>query len=493
MIETILSISQIIIGLLFFLFLPGYFAVKLFFNSLKIDKQYLLSVIFSIMIGLVIGVFFGYDRAQALRTGGFTPENIWVGELMVTAGLALFLAIRRIIKKQKLLKARKRKRSHKKRANLRKNKMASIKEHFQKFKENKGLYQFLVRSAILFGSLFVLYTLIFLWIRHMPFFIDHLRVDDGFSLSWLTGLRKTDFLNAGLFAVIGFIIWNRTKLMNLKAYVRNNTQTIIFAILSILFFVLHYVHKYWIGQNLVTAQELSGLMILLKYVLLFLFGLFAAFATYGKEFISYFFKKYYLSLLIFVGIGTTYFFLIQWFQLIWYQLSYFVSISIKGLLELTFNNVYFLAGSEGIGGPRLGANGFRVAISNECSGVDSLLLFLSLYSLLFILDYKRMHIKRMWALFIPGLIMTVAYNILRIYLLMLVGIFIDPKFAVDTFHTNIGWILFLVFFMIYWHFGSKWVYKKKKPEPVSKKVTKKSSKKSVKKTTKKSSSTGRKK
>ena len=70
---------------------------------------------------------------------------------------------------------------------------------------------------------------------------------------------------------------------------------------------------------------------------------------------------------------------------------------------------------------------------------------------------------------------------------MLVGIYIDPQFAVDTFHTNIGWMLFLVFFIIYWHFGSQWVYKKKPEELASsKKGSKKSSKKksSTKKTTK---------
>ena len=69
-----------------------------------------------------------------------------------------------------------------------------------------------------------------------------------------------------------------------------------------------------------------------------------------------------------------------------------------------------------------------------------------------------MHVKRMWALFIPGVIMAVTYNILRIYSLMLVGIYIDPVFAVDTFHSNIGWMLFLGFFMIYWHFGSDVTY-----------------------------------
>lgn len=325
--------------------------------------------------------------------------------------------------------------------------------------------------------------LIFLWVRHLPFFVEYLRVDESFYLSWLTGLRRTDFLNAGLFAVIGFVIWNRTTLTHLQPTQRHINETIIFSLLSLLFFVLHYVHKFWIGQNLELAQGLPGLMIFIKYACILLFLLFGAIAVYTREFLKVFVARYYKSMLIFVTVGLVYFFLIQWFQLIWFQLSYFVSLALKNMLGWTFDQVYFYPGNEAIGGPRLGVEGFRVAISNECSGIDSLLLFLSLYSLLFILDYKRMHVKRMWALFIPGIIMTVAYNILRIYLLMLVGIFIDPQFAVDTFHTNIGWMLFLVFFIIYWNYGSKWVYKKKE-EMVKEPNTKKTTKKNIAKTSK---------
>lgn len=339
--------------------------------------------------------------------------------------------------------------------------MANFKEQFQQFKENKGLYQFALRSLIFFGSIFLIYFAIFLWARHLPFFVQYLRIDDGFYISWLTGLRKTDFLNAGLFAAIGFVVWNRRSLSSVAPTLRNMKQTIIFGVLSLLSFVLHYVHKYWIGQNLELATSMQGFMTFIKYGLLVLFVVFAAIAVYTPAFLKSFWKQYKKTILVFLGVGVAYFFLIQWFQLIWYQLSYFVSVAIRNLLELSFDQVYYYPGNEAIGGPRLGVGTFRVAISNECSGIDSLLLFLSLYSLLFILDYKRMHVKRMWLLFIPGIIMTVAYNILRIYLLMLVGIHIDPQFAVDTFHTNIGWMLFLVFFIIYWHFGSKWVYKKK--------------------------------
>lgn len=97
MIDTILSIAQIIFGLFFFLYLPGSFVVEIFFSKLKQLEKILLSSLLSIMIGMSIGVFFGYDRAQAIQFGGFTGDNIWVAELLLTALLAFILILKRNI------------------------------------------------------------------------------------------------------------------------------------------------------------------------------------------------------------------------------------------------------------------------------------------------------------------------------------------------------------------------------------------------------------
>lgn len=110
MIETILSYIQVFFGLVFFFYLPGYFLVKIFFNSSKQEEKIILSILFSIVIGMSIGVFFGYDRAQALRTGGFTADNLWVAELLLTALLVFTLALKNIIKRHPYYLARKKRR-----------------------------------------------------------------------------------------------------------------------------------------------------------------------------------------------------------------------------------------------------------------------------------------------------------------------------------------------------------------------------------------------
>lgn len=336
----------------------------------------------------------------------------------------------------------------------------NIAKTFKDLKAQKGLYQFIIRSIFFFGIILAVYLAIFLWGRYWPFFIQYLKIGDDFYIPWLTGLQKTDFLDAVAFAIIAFCIWNRDAIRKFKPTTRHVIETVSFAILAIVSFSAHYLLKFWVTQNLALATNHAIAITILKYLLLVMFVIFTATACYTASFLNQFFRKLWKPIGAFALVGLFYFFLIQVFQVIWYSLSYFVSQAVRFLLSLTFSSVYFSPGSFTTG-PTLGAAGFYVGISDACSGIDSLLLFISLYVLLLALDWKRMHLSRMFILFIPGIIGTIAYNILRIYLLLLVGIFYSPTFAVDTFHTNIGWILFLVFFLIFWNYGSKWVYKKK--------------------------------
>lgn len=97
MIEIILQIAQIIIGLAFFLYLPGYFLTELFLHRLDTYEKIVLSSVFSVMIGMAVAVFFGYDRAQAAWTGGFVADNIWIAELLLTSLFAFILVLQRLI------------------------------------------------------------------------------------------------------------------------------------------------------------------------------------------------------------------------------------------------------------------------------------------------------------------------------------------------------------------------------------------------------------
>lgn len=94
---NMLEISQIIIGLGFFLFIPGYLTTKIFFDKTTKLEKILLSVVFSIMIGIAIGIFFGYNKLQAQLTGGFTFNNIFISEIIITFIIATILYLKRRI------------------------------------------------------------------------------------------------------------------------------------------------------------------------------------------------------------------------------------------------------------------------------------------------------------------------------------------------------------------------------------------------------------
>ncbi|MCK5283681.1 MAG: archaeosortase/exosortase family protein [Nanoarchaeota archaeon] len=327
----------------------------------------------------------------------------------------------------------------------------------KKLIKNKGLFQFLLRTIIFALAIFGAYLFVMLYFRHTMFFLKYLRLPDNFYFDFLSGLRKRDFMNSAMFTGILFLIWNRNILLKLKSYSRDRKQTLIFAGLAVLTQLSHYLFKYWIKIN-----NFEGTLLLTstKYIFNIAFIITAAIAVYNLELFKDLFPKIKKQIPFFALVMAAYFFIIQFFQAVWGVLGNFIARTICFLLNLTLKGVY-LKISPGIS-PKLGYGDFIVGISQECSGIDSLLLFISLFSVLLILDWKRMYKKRAVALFAIGLIGTIAYNILRIYLLMLVGIFYSPEFAVDMFHTNAGWILFLLFFIVFWHFGSKWVYKKEK-------------------------------
>ena len=325
-------------------------------------------------------------------------------------------------------------------------------------KENKGFVQFLLRSIIFFMVLFGFKFFVFLYFRHTLFFKKFLALPGDFYFDFLTGLRARDFLNSALFTLTIFAIWNRNRLLKLKPYKQNIKQSVIFAVLAVITQILHYLFKYSVRINMDALLKYNIVLTLVKYLFNILFIVFLGLAAYNFKFFKDNFNIYKKQIPILGIILVVYFFLIQFFQRIWRVLGNFVAFSVSKLLSLTLADVYLEINAAS--SPKLGANNFIVGISKECSGIDSLLLFLSLYTVILVLDWKRISKKRFFLLLIPGVLGTIFYNLFRVYLLLLVGVYYSPEFAVDMFHSNIGWILFLVFFIVFWHFGSDWVYKK---------------------------------
>lgn len=318
-----------------------------------------------------------------------------------------------------------------------------------------GFRQFLARTIVFFFILFGVQLSIFLFFSKTAFFRKYLVMPNEFYIQFLTGLSKQDFLNSFIFVVVAFLLWRRKDILNFSGYKQNKKQTIIFSVLAVFVLASHYVFKYWVVSNLQLALSYITLITLLKYSFNIAFVVILAFAVYNIKFIKLFLKSFYKDIAFFSVVLFLFYKLIGFFQDSWLFFSTIVGKILYYLFSRVFDDVTFRISPTA--GPILGVGDFRVAISKVCSGIDSLLFFISLFAILVVLNWKEINKKRMAVLFIPGVIGTFILNIIRVFLIIWIGVKISPEFAVDLFHTNAGWILFLGYFIAFWHFGSKWV------------------------------------
>lgn len=90
----------------------------------------------------------------------------------------------------------------------------------------------------------------------------------------------------------------------------------------------------------------------------------------------------------------------------------------------------------------IGAENFHIRIANVCSGIEGIALvtlFVSLYLWLF---RKDLRFPLALILYPIGIATSVAFNILRISLLLFIGLEGNPELAVGGFHSHAGWMMF---------------------------------------------------
>ena len=342
--------------------------------------------------------------------------------------------------------------------------MKKTSKSFGDYFKDPVVKSFGIKSVIFIGIIFLLRTFL-LYFSYTEFFRSHFGVSAVYRLPFLTGLNFGRFLNAIIFtAVIGVLLLSR-KIQLLKYKKQSKRELIEFLILFIAYFCLYYIYLYWL-KGVVPSQGMIPVYMIIRYLLQLTYLAFLAIAIFGCDFLVQFVRKFYKEILILITVLVSYSFLILIFENLWFLLSSLVTRIVGFFLGLTEGPISMDFSDST--GPRLQARDFRVGISSACSGIDSLQLFISIYAFLFFMDWKILNKKRMAFLFLPGLLGTFLYNNIRIYLLMLVALYIDRNFAINTFHTNAGWIFFLVFFFIFWHFGSSWVYEKEKKDDIPK-------------------------
>ncbi len=337
-------------------------------------------------------------------------------------------------------------------------------EKIKRIFRNKGFNELIIKGVIFLAIILLTLKFVDIFLVDSWVFQNYLDIPDSFQIG--KGVISISITNALIFGVVVFLILTFKQLLKLKKFDFNIKQ-LWFVIPAAFFFLLHYYLKFLISQNLDFFSQAPLFWAIIKVFIQLLFATALFLAVFGLKFTKYFFKKFKKQTIIVIITTICFFILMMLVQNLWTYFSSAISEIIYRIFSIFFEDVTykpFVASfrmTEG-GGPLLGINDFKAIVGKPCSGIDSFLLFTSLYALIFILDYKRL--KKGWTVvaYLIGIIGMFLTNVLRIMLLFIVGAYIDAKFAIGLFHTNIGWILFIIYFFVYWYIVSRFLYKDKK-------------------------------
>ena len=299
-----------------------------------------------------------------------------------------------------------------------------------------GIRQFLART-IAFIAVFILISIL------IGPLIVNTELLYGFSFFIYGGFGKIL-----LFAIVAFVLLSREKLFKLKKY-KSKYWLAIFSLIMIGVFI-------WLGRFIHSNYPVSPhwLYLIIGHIIFLSIFVFLIKAIYGCDFIKDFIKNFRKEILI-VGIFSfVLYFLMFLVWRAWTYLAWIVSKIVYFLLSLTFPDAVL------IGTRTLGLGTFIATVDQACSGIYSMFLFVSLMLIILFFDWNRIDKGRFGLLFVLAIIGVFFINILRIYLLLIVGSFISISLAMGLFHSYAGMLLFIIYFIVVWYFAESWVTKK---------------------------------
>jgi exosortase/archaeosortase family protein len=142
---------------------------------------------------------------------------------------------------------------------------------------------------------------------------------------------------------------------------------------------------------------------------------------------------------------------------LWVYLSKITSFLVYWLLKLSFLSPFL--DLSNVSAPSVGSSGFVVTVADVCSGIESLSLFTFLFFVVLVFDWKKLNFWNVVPVFLVGLFGVFLLNVLRIYLLILVGTFVSRTFALTLFHSFAAMLLFIFYFAFFVYFSKKFLEK----------------------------------
>ncbi|MFH1426356.1 MAG: archaeosortase/exosortase family protein [Candidatus Kerfeldbacteria bacterium] len=266
-----------------------------------------------------------------------------------------------------------------------------------------------------------------------------------------------------LLAGLIFFAWTKDTLFKIDKLKWNWIQVAVFGALHIAAVLGFIWLKNFIISDTAAALEHFNLVVAVRYALPALIVVFLAFALFPLRV----FRRFWVALAGSVGLAYVFFQLSLWFKGFWNFFADGVSAVVVVILQLLGHDVTRLTGAENA--PIIQLTDFSLTINHQCSGIESMSLFALLFALILIVDRDKINWKKAAIAFVPGIILMYGVNVIRIVVLFLVAIYYNLQFAIHTFHTNAGWILFILYFAIFWSLSFKFITAKKSDRKLGRK------------------------
>ncbi len=299
-------------------------------------------------------------------------------------------------------------------------------------KLSRGFKQFLVKTGI-FIALFMAF--IFL----IGTRLYHYNILSGWKIEiW----GRVGYIL--LFSIAGFILLYRERLLKLESF-KHKIKDFLLSALSFILLIGFYLFE--INANKIPLTLINIILVNILGVSIFIF-LFLG--VYGIDFIKSFVKTFKRELIYFLIFGIITASLMNFVWSLWPYFSAVVLKLVAVLLRAIGADFRIIEPDIIIVGD------FGAKIAEACSGVYSIFLFTALYLFIMLVDWKKINKKKASLLFIPAVIGAFLVNVLRVFILFLVGAYVSSEIAMGMYHSYTGMIFFLLYFAVFWLIFYKW-------------------------------------
>lgn len=318
--------------------------------------------------------------------------------------------------------------------------------NIDKIKKNKALYAFLKRMSIFF--------IIFLTEIYLVSSLIKLPIDKITSLKILTGVD----LEVYIILLLVFIIFPK-ELMRIKK-INNINYYLLGGFLSLNLVALYGFFKLnkYIQLYPLIANQSPFLYTILWWTLGLAVIFSLAIALFGLDYLKYFTNTFKKELSIFAVLTFFVVTLSKLSQKLWPFFSKLVAKNVFFLLDLFFEGAVF--SMEGYV-PIIGIPSIIVKIGPPCSGLEGMALFLFAFTCLVLIERENLDKKKVFLLYPLGLFGAFLINTIRMFSILLVGHYTSVEFAVGAFHSNVGWVLFTIYFLSFVYFAYPWMKQRK--------------------------------